>query len=118
MGMLDADALARLIDASDRNYRAIANNIANVNTPGFKAARVEFARALDEALDARGRLRPGANIETRLVHPDFPADGADGNNVRLEREIVDMNKTAIRMKTLLAVLHERIRRFRAAIDGR
>jgi len=118
MSLLDADTLARLLDGAAQNYRAVVNNIANVNTPGYKTVRVRFTEALDRALDETGRLKPGATLRTELVRPAFGAEGRDGNNVRLEREIVEMNKTVVRMKTYLAVLHARIRRFRAAIDGR
>ena len=33
-------------------------------------------------------------------------------------EFVELNKAVIRMRTYLAVLHARLRRFRTAIDGR
>ena len=118
MAMLDADALVGLLDGSARNYRAVVNNIANVNTPGYKTTRVRFTEALDQILDETCRLKPGAALQSELIHPELKAESRDGNNVRLEREIVEMNKTVVRMKTYLAVLHARIRRFRAAIDGR
>ena len=48
----------------------------------------------------------------------FRDAGADGNDVMLEREIVEMNKNALRMRLYLTVLHSRIRKLRGAIEGR
>ena len=42
----------------------------------------------------------------------------DGNDVTLAREIVELNKNALKMQIYLAVLGSRIRKLRAAIEGR
>jgi flagellar basal-body rod protein FlgB len=118
MGILEADGLAALLDAAARNQAVIANNLANVNTPGYQTARVRFADELEALLDEQGNLLPGKSIETEMYHPFFGDAGPDGNNVVLEREIVELNKNAMTIKLYLAVLGSRIRRLSAAIDGR
>jgi flagellar basal-body rod protein FlgB len=118
MSLLDSDALADLLRVADRNHAVIANNLANLNTPGYRAERVRFARQLDAILDQQGRLLSGQRIETEVYRPMFADVSADGNDVSLEREVVELNKNALKMRLYLAVLGARIRKMRAAIDGR
>ena len=48
----------------------------------------------------------------------FADAGADGNDVTLAREIGELNATTLRMRAYLAVLNVRIRKMKAAIEGR
>lgn len=118
MGMVDNDVLVRLLDAESHRYRAVANNLANVETPGYRTVRVGFAQELDRVLDETGRVREGREISTEVFRPMFPDASADGNDVSLEREIVELNKNQLRMRVYLNVLGSKVRRLRAAIDGR
>jgi len=43
-------ALVTALNGLTARQRAISNNLANVDTPGFKASDVSFARQLDKAL--------------------------------------------------------------------
>ncbi|MGQ9824805.1 MAG: flagellar basal body rod protein FlgB, partial [Desulfotomaculales bacterium] len=45
--------LKKQLDASALMQKVIANNLANINTPGFKKSSVRFLDALREALDTR-----------------------------------------------------------------
>ncbi|MFW6118966.1 MAG: flagellar basal body rod protein FlgB [Planctomycetota bacterium] len=118
MGLLNCDGLLRLLDAAQFNHDVVANNLANLNTPGYRTQRVRFARELEDLLDETGHLRPGKEIETELWRPMFRDVGADGNDVKLEREIVQLNKNGIRMRLYLAAVKSRVQRLRAAIEGR
>ncbi len=118
MGILNCDGLLGLLDAGHKTHSVIANNLANLNTPGYRTARVRFAQRLEEILDEDGNPLPGRHITTEVYRPMFRDAGADGNDVMLEREIVEMNKNALRMRLYLTVLHSRIRKLRGAIEGR
>jgi len=118
MGLLEADGLAALLDVAGRNHEIIANNLANLNTPGYLTARLRFADQLDAILDERGNLRPGKSIDTETYFPFLGEPGPDGNNVVLEREIIELEKNALKAKLYLAFLGSRIGRLKAAIDGR
>jgi flagellar basal-body rod protein FlgB len=118
MGLLRADVLLGLMDAAGHNHEAIANNLANVNTPGYRTGRVRFAAELEALLDEQGRLRPGGDLRTELYRPLYADASLDGNDVQLSREIVQLNKNMLSMRLYLAVLGARIRRIQAAIDGR
>src|SRR5258708_23187110 len=71
--------------------RAIANNVANVDTPNFKATEVRFEDALKSAIS---RNKPGAAINQSALNSaatrtsiDATSTRADGNNVDIDREM-------------------------------
>lgn len=118
MGVLDAGTLVELLGVAERTHEVIANNLANLNTPGYRTARLRFVEELDRVLDERGQLRRGKHLDTELYRPLFADVSNDGNDVTLEREMAELNKNALKMRLYLAALGSRIRRLRAAIDGR
>jgi len=59
--MFDTQMLENALDASSLRQQVIANNIANVNTPGFQAQTVNFEAELRQAMEedeAPSRVRP------------------------------------------------------------
>ncbi|MGH6942981.1 MAG: flagellar basal body rod protein FlgB [Geminicoccaceae bacterium] len=97
-------AAARLAHASQRNT-VIARNIANADTPGFKAKDIEpfdFQRMTARAASgvAPKATRPGHVSKETLVGPqseihDAPAtaESPDGNTVSLEEQMVQAADT-------------------------
>lgn len=118
MGLLESDAVVQLLGIADRRHALIANNLANLNTPGYRTLRLKFTEELDKALDAHGRLLPGRTLGAERYRPMFADASADGNDVTLAREIGELNANALRMRVYLAVLNSRINRMKAAIEGR
>jgi len=118
MGLLDAQGMVGLLKAAERNHNLIANNLANLNTPGYRTGRLRFSQALESVLDGRSDLLPGRNVETEIHRPMYADASPDGNDVTLSREIVELNKNTLRMQLYLAALDARIRKMRTAIDGR
>jgi len=109
--------LGKALDASALRHRVIANNLANVNTPGFKASTVEFGEELKAAMTSGG---PGklASVQPKIVPLDAPAQRKDGNNVDVDRHLTDMVKNSLYYSTLARIVNARIGAFRAAITGR
>lgn len=83
-------ALSSALDGLSLRQRAIADNIANVNTPGYHARRVRFEDALASSVaagDGRATATVGRSLEpTRL----------DGNNVNLDTETLSNIDTVLR----------------------
>lgn len=96
-------AAAAALDGLAARHAAISDNIANVNTPGYKRKDVVFEEALARALDdcARnpcgGRMAP---IEPLLVRETGTSLRADGNNVDIDREAVALADNALRYQAL------------------
>ena len=115
MSNVTNETLATLLDISSRRRKVLTNNVANLNTPGYRTGRLEFEDVLSEALGEEG---DSGAIETDVERPHFGNADASGNNVRLGREIVELNKNSLRTECYLAFLKFRKRLKMAAIRGR
>lgn len=59
--------LKKLLDFSSLNHKVIANNIANVETPGFTARKIKFDRALNNAIRS-GDIQKISSISPEIVN--------------------------------------------------
>ena len=83
--------------------RTIADNVANINTPGFRASRVQFEEALRSAV-ADGAGAGGADAAARVaptVAQSLEPTRQDGNNVNLDRETLLNVDTGLRYSLML-----------------
>ena len=106
-----ASELTRFMDVAMLRHRVIASNLANANTPGFKAKELAFDAELTRAM-MDGRATP----EEAVVERDAPA-GANGNSVRLETEMADMQKNALAFQMAERLLAVKVRHLRMAVTG-
>lgn len=95
--------------------QAIASNIANVDTPGYKAVDFDFARALQAAIArSRGAPAPGAPV----MQPQIASQpAADGNTVEMDAERARFADNAVRYEAALRALNGQIRMLLDAIRG-
>ena len=110
----------KLLDAAALRQDAIAANIANAETPGYRRVDVspDFATQLKASLldgnlaDATANLSPTIAVDqqARAVKPD-------GNNVEIEHELMAMNKNSIDYEFLSDVLTTNIKQIKMAITG-
>jgi flagellar basal-body rod protein FlgB len=83
-------ALSSALDGLSMRQRAIANNIANVNTPGYTAQRVSFEDALAES------VRSGNGATTAVLQRSLEPTDLQGNNVNLDTETLSNIDTVLR----------------------
>ena len=102
------DVVSKSLDANMLRSRVIADNVANVNTPGFKRTDVSFEDQLREAVD-RSNLRGTTTNERHLelgrpriqdVEADayHPIDGtlpSGVNNVDIDSEMAKLAETQL-----------------------
>jgi len=123
------DVMQKSLSASWTRNAVIRNNIANIETPRFKASVVEFeslmARAIHEGRFIGARTHEGhrefgsANlnaIEPRIVQSRALSMRLDGNNVDIESENVRMAQNSPFYNTVMEKLNSEIRRLRMAIN--
>ena len=115
---ITSTALAKTLDATASRQKAIANNIANIETPGYKRVYVSFKNELKSVMEqgTRHSVRQGLKElmpvqRTDLVSPAKP----DGNNVNIDAEIADLAKNALKQKATAVLLEAKIAMLRAAI---
>jgi flagellar basal-body rod protein FlgB len=103
--------------------RTIANNIANIDTPNFKASEVRFEDALKTAL-SRGQADTSADQSSlnrsvsRSSLLDATSTRADGNNVDIDREMQMLGEANLTYSALTQVMSTRIGILRNVITGR
>ena len=104
--------------------RTIANNIANIDTPNFKATEVRFEDALKAAL-SRGQADSSSPDQSALNHSvsrssllDATSTRADGNNVDIDREMQILGEANLTYSALTQVMSTRIGILRNVITGR
>jgi flagellar basal-body rod protein FlgB len=114
------NTLERQIHAANVRHGVIASNIANVDTPGYKARDVKFDEALETATIELRKTSPahmgnsdGASGEKVAV--ESRASWGDGNNVELDMEVAKMTENAVFFQTAVTLLSTNIRMFKTAL---
>lgn len=75
------------IAAAQKNLDTTANNIANVNTTGFKESRAEFADVYATSIFASGRTKVGDGVSTSTVAQQFSQGSLQFTNNSLDLAI-------------------------------
>jgi flagellar basal-body rod protein FlgB len=95
-------ALHSALDGLAARQKAIAHNIANVQTPGYRATRVSFEDSLRAAVDS-GR----SPVVTPTSQSSLEPTREDGNNVNLDTETLSSVDTNLRYQLALRAMdHE------------
>jgi flagellar basal-body rod protein FlgB len=111
---LRIDTLATLLDAAQLRHQVIAQNVANVNTPGYRRLELDFESQLQKALNGQGL----AALHPRLVEGPGGPVRADGNNVDIGLEMGRLDRNALVYQTFAQILTVRLAAQRSAITGR
>ncbi len=96
-----------------QRQRVIADNIANVETPGFLAGRVMFEDALRQRIEGTGSPAGAQPTVARSLEPTRE----NGNNVNLDHETLSQLDTGLRYQTLLKAMDHKFGLLRTAIKG-
>ena len=125
------DFMQRGLSAAWTRNAVIRNNIANVETPNFKASDVEFeshlARAIQEPRFIGTKTHPGHrdigcynNIDSVtpqiIKRRDDLSMRMDGNNVDIEDENVKLAQNSLYYNTVVEKMNSELRRLRSAIN--
>lgn len=123
--------LQDVLDLRMQQHALTASNLANADTPGFKAKVVDFSRALDQAMgqgseldlsrtDPRHLGAMGTSPEQPPVLELEPAPwSVDGNSVLPEREVARMQSNAMMYNALAQGLDHKLTLLRFVVsDGR
>lgn len=124
---------AAALRISSQRSEVIARNLANSDTPNFKATDIDFRKALDQAL---GSANAGALKTTQSRHMAGPSGGnfidgiplqtvdraplapsLDGNTVDVSLEQAEFAKNAVRYQASLNFLNSQMRGLMTAITG-
>ncbi|MDP3890238.1 flagellar basal body rod protein FlgB [Nocardioides sp.] len=93
------------LDGISLRQRVIADNIANVDTPGFRATSVDFETRLRAAV-ADGSVEDGRLLAT--THPTQTPIGANGNNVDLRKETLAAMQSQFQFQIMTRAVSDRM----------
>jgi flagellar basal-body rod protein FlgB len=107
------DALQRYLDLASCQMKLTAENMANVDTPGYKTQGFDFSHEFSRALDSSTLVQTSAKAT--------PVDGLtarpDGNNVSMDREGIQLAKTQLEFRTGVSLLRAEYSRVMSAIHA-
>ncbi len=112
IGDLTTRSLAAALDGLSRRGEAFRDNIANVETPGYLARRVNFETTLRAAME--GGEPSDASFEvTRSLAPTR----LNGNNVAVDQELVGLTENGLRGQLVVEALNGKYRAIRTALGS-
>jgi flagellar basal-body rod protein FlgB len=124
--------LEKALDAAWMKNEVISNNIANVNTPGFKKSHVTFENQMASAASAfqigstqkDSKFLPIGNDSRSIASPEvvqepFTSVRKDGNNVDVDVEMAELAKNTIKYNALISQISRQFNSIKSAIsEGR
>ncbi len=110
-----SDQVARYLDLASTQAKLTAANVANVDTPGYKAVGMDFEGEMRAALTA---VQHGsAPSPVRVMAQDGLIERPDGNNVSMDRESLTLAEAQLRFKTGVAILRQQYQMVMNAIHA-
>jgi len=116
-----------------QRQQLIASNIANADTPNYKARDIDFGKALQGALDARAseaspgltktsavHLSPAGSIgagDAPLLYRSVQQGSVDGNTVDMDVERNQFADNGVRYEAGLTFISAQIKNLLTAIQG-
>lgn len=127
--------LQKSLDLRMVNSRVIASNLANVDTPGFKASSLDFEASMAKALEqmqtsgADGSAIPGADALAKsalgsddtmepVIKPTGDAPlSLDGNNVNMETELGKLGENTMMYRLTAQLLAAKLRQIGQVLNS-
>ena len=118
------------LELRSTRQQMLASNIANADTPGYRAKDIDFNAALTNALSNRPRHAPLMQVtsarhvapldqalSTETIYRTPRQASADGNTVELDTERAQFATNAVHYEANLSFLSMQIKQLLAAIQG-
>ncbi len=103
--------LTRYLDLTADQMKVTAENMANLDTPGFKTQGFNFEKEFGAALAGAGGGEPTmSEVDGLVARPD-------GNTVSIDREGLQMAKAQLQFRTGVALLRGEFSRVMSAIHA-
>lgn len=115
--------LRRHLSASVAKQSVAASNLANLDTPGYRTKEAGFGDALQDQLAAGIRVASTDPGHVKGLEPTAPVQNVeglpsrrDGNNVQLDRELLEMTRASGEFQRAQTALAAKFRLVRYAIN--
>jgi flagellar basal-body rod protein FlgB len=113
------NSLDHALQGAQENHRVLSQNIANVNTPGYKTQRLDFDKLMQQMQAAGSSPQAAADAVKQIPIETLQgiAERIDGNNVDLEREVSELKKNALVSQAYTHLMASKLSTMRRAISG-
>lgn len=133
MGIFDSSLLGKLqyaMDISSYKNGVLAQNIANMDTPGYKSKGVDFNRSMKEIFSSKENIAlmktdekhiDGKKSSENLFSTEYrnsPSVRNDGNDVNIDLEMYEMSSNGLLYSELSQLTGYQFTKIKNAILGR
>lgn len=111
--------LEKMLDVSAIKHKVIANNIANINTPGYKRMEVSFADQLEKVVKNTS-MNKFDTLQPKIVIAEKGGDETvrnDGNNVDMDKEISALMKNTLSYSVFSQLFAKKMELVKTAIEN-
>ena len=113
---------AKALELRSERQALIAGNIANADTPGYRAVDADFTSALKRATSPAALASPSSNAPASLLPQELrvttPAQASqDGNGVDMDAERARFADNAVRYEAALRTLNQQVKSLLSVIQG-
>jgi flagellar basal-body rod protein FlgB len=116
------------LDGLSLKQQAISRNLANIDTPGYKAQTVDFKQAISHAMNSGGGISLVTTNKGHLtgttsgsaimnVARQGGTDRADQNNVDIDTELTDLSQTGITYQAISQEVSKKLLLLKAIAAG-
>jgi flagellar basal-body rod protein FlgB len=124
-------ALTTALNYREMRQELISSNVANANTPGYKAKKLDFEEALARALDVDGQMQMNAtdgrhynvggggfnNLEPEIYDNPNGVVSENGNTVDVEAEMAQMAENKLMYDALVQLINKKMGIMKYAINS-
>lgn len=124
-------ALTTALNFREMRQELISSNVANANTPGFKAKKMDFEEALARALDVDGQMGMNTtdgrhhdvgnggfnNLEPEIYDNPNGVVSENGNTVDVEAEMAQMAENKLMYDALVQLINKKMGIMKYAINS-
>jgi len=113
-----SEQLTRYLDLATSEAKLTAVNMANIDTPGYRALGMDFEAEMRDAMTDVDHATTAKRVHLRQV--DGLIARPDGNDVSMDRESLNLAEAQLKFKTGVALLRQEYQRMMDAIhaDGK
>jgi flagellar basal-body rod protein FlgB len=112
--------LAQALTLHQRRHEILTSNLANLETPGYRAQELDFSAALTDAFASAASEGPTEAVAApapQVVEDTTAPPRADGNTVDLDLQMTKLGANGSRYVALARILGLRLALLRQAIEG-
>jgi len=124
-------ALTTALNFREMRQELISSNVANANTPGFKAKKMDFEAALARALDVDGQMQMNVtdgrhhnvgnggfnNLDPEIYDDPNGVVSENGNTVDVEAEMARMAENKLMYDALVQLINKKMGIMKYAVNS-